>query len=583
MRKLFILHVIFLSTFLYSIEHSNSAQQLQHSFSEESSFYIKKLLHAKHSPSAILSLHALKRYYKGHRYHPFWFDAEGIKSITVDLINAVENDPVLKPVSSNLFQLRDIVMMISELESASHVDIAKAMRIECMLTGVYDEYMRLVASGSIDWKEFQLKLEALEEEKKIMASWDRYGVYKNRIKLLYKALKDDDIYSAINSVNYTYPMAKELEKALLRYEAIANDGGYIQLPEFKKLAQGDISPTVVLLRERLIQSGELNTTECLYQESNESNLSNCLELFDVNVKRAVEIFQRNHGLAVDGVVGPDTRKHLNITVEEKIATIRLNLERMRWLPRTLGKRYLLVNIADYKLYLIDDGNISLEMPIVVGEKRHPTPIFSNKMSSVVLNPYWRVPESIVKRELVPKLVKDPYALVERGMRMHADWNESSPSYDFGTIDWRIYLENDNEEEDFDVPMRFIQIPNNQNPLGRVKFMFPNKYSVYIHDTSAKRYFKYRQRAFSHGCIRVSRPDALLESIARIDKNIDYEKIQEILKDSNKTKIGLEHKIPIHVVYLTSWVNHNGAIQFRDDIYSYDTMQSELLHKVERKH
>ncbi len=571
------IHLFFGSVVLLAANSVERSQQ-QH-FENNASNMMKILLKQKHPLSKFLSNRALTRYYSRHGYRPFWFDENGIKAIAVELINAVDTDPVLQPASNTLFGLRDVVLAISTLESASEFHMKPAMRIEAAITGIYDEYMKRVASGSIDWKEFERKLETLEEEKKISAGWDRYGVYKNRVSLLYQALKSNDIYRAINAVNYTYPMAKELEKALRHYEQIAQEGGYIELPEFQKLSEGDRAPAVLFLRERLVQSGELNTTECLVQERNESS---CLEYFDANVKEAVKIFQRNHGLVVDGVVGPDTRKHLNITVEEKIATIRLNLERMRWLPRTLGTQYVLVNIADYKLLVIDDGNVSLEMPIVVGEKRHPTPVFSNKMSSVVLNPYWRVPQSIVKRELVPKLVKDPYALVAQGMRMHADWNESSPDYDFATIDWRIYLEHDDEASNFEVPMRFIQIPSSKNPLGRVKFMFPNKYSVYIHDTFAKRYFKYRQRAFSHGCIRVSNPDALLQSIATIDANVDYDEVREILQESNKTKIALEKKIPIHVVYLTSWVNHKGVVQFRDDIYSYDTMQYELLNKAVMK-
>ncbi len=579
MRKLvgIFLHIIICSLVLSAANNEENAAY--ESFEKEMSTVMKSLLQQPHSLSRFLSNGGLRNYYKKNAYRPFWFDEDGIKPVAVELINAVEKDPVLEPASHAFFGLDDLMVAISTLESVSPMNGETVMRLDGTITGIYDAYMKRVASGSIDWKEFQLKLEALEKEKKILASWDRYGVYKNRIKLLYKALKNNDIYSAIDSVNYTYPMAKELEKALRHYEQIAKDGGYIQLPEFQKLSEGDTDPMVLLLRERLVQSGELNSTECFHHDSNTSCSE---EYFDVNLKEAVKAFQRNHGLVVDGVVGPDTRKHLNITVEKKIATIRLNLERMRWLPRTLGKRYVLVNIADYKLFMIDEGNVSLEMPIVVGEKRHPTPVFSNKMSSVVLNPYWRVPQSIVKRELVPKLVKDPYALVAQGMRMHADWNESSPYYDFATIDWSVYLERENEEENFEIPMRFIQIPSNINPLGRVKFMFPNKYSVYIHDTSAKRYFRYRQRAFSHGCIRVSKPDALLQSIAKIDNNISYGEVQELLKQSNKTKIGLETKIPIHVIYLTSWVNHDGAIQFRDDIYSYDTMQYELLNKAVMK-
>ncbi len=339
--------------------------------------------------------------------------------------------------------------------------------------------------------------------------------------------------------------------------------------------KNDQNVVVKILRERLIQGGELKTTECV----DDLNVTqNCLWLFDANVEMAIRDFQHNHGLLVDGVVGPQTRAYLNISVESKIDQIRLNLERMRWLPRQLGKKYLLVNITDYKLQMFDEGNVSLEMPIVVGEPRHPTPVFSHKMSSIVLNPSWRVPKSIVKNELVPKLVQNPSYFDGGGMRMYADWNESSPSYDIKSIDWRIYLQNENKAENFDVPMRFIQRPSSKNPLGRVKFMFPNKYSVYIHDTSAKGFFKYRKRAYSHGCIRLSKPNELLETIAQDDENVDYGSAIKILKKSDKTKIGLNQGIPIHMVYLTSWVDKNGVVQFRDDIYSYDTMQLKLLNK-----
>ncbi len=574
-----LLHVIMFSTLLYAKHFDSYSSQIL--FEQESSHIIKDLLKTQNMPPLILKHSHIKKYYKSHQYRPFWFDVNGTKAIAIELINMVKNDPVLKPISNKLFRLHETMMLISEIESSEVLDTHKVVRVDFMITDIYDYYMKLLSSGSIDWKNFELKLEELESKKKIIGTWDRYGVHKNRIKLLYKALKQDNIHIAIDSVNYTFPMAKELENVLLHYEKIFQEGGYTPLPEFTKLAKGDCSNIVILLRERLIQSGELSTTECMVSDSN-SNNTNCLELFDANVKSAVRLFQRNHGLVVDGVVGADTRKHLNITVEKKIEKIRLNLERMRWLPRTLGNKYLLVNITDYKLLMIDEGNVSLEMPIVVGKKRHPTPIFSHKMSSIVLNPYWRVPESIVKKEMVPKLVKNPSYFDEKGMRMHADWNESSPHYDFNSIDWRVYLENENEEDDFDVPMRFIQVPSNSNPLGRVKFMFPNRYSVYIHDTSEKRFFKYRQRAFSHGCIRLSKPDELLQRIAKDDENVDYDETQEILNNMDKIKIGLEASIPVHMVYLTSWVNENGVIQFRDDIYSYDKMQYELLNRLDMR-
>jgi len=526
----------------------------------------------------------MRSYYKGHQYHLFWFDENGAKPIAIELINTVLNDPVLRPVSREYFNLDATMLLMSEIESATTFDISKIVKTDFKITGVYDNYLKLLSNGSLDWKAFEEELLLRNEEKEIIANWDRYPIRKNRRKLLYKAVKSNCIDLAIDSVDFTFPNATQLCRSLDKYEQITKDGGFTPLPEFKKLQRGDCDEIVKIVRERLIQEGDLNTTECAVIEEHNSTVADtnvtqdCLACFDENVEVAVKNFQRHHGLAVDGVIGPDTRAHLNISADAKVATIRLNLERMRWLPRNLGKKHLLVNITDYKLCVVDEKNCSLEMPVVVGEPKHPTPVFSHRMTSIVLNPYWRVPNRIVKRELVPKLVKDPSYLDKRGMRMHADWNESSAYYDIKSIDWSIYLKNENEAEDFDVPMRFIQIPSSRNPLGRVKFMFPNRYSVYIHDTSAKRFFKYRKRAYSHGCIRLSKPDALLEYIASDDKNVDYSEAKEILKDINKTKIGLDKSIPIHMVYLTSWVDDSGVIQFRDDIYSYDTMQLKLLNK-----
>jgi murein L,D-transpeptidase YcbB/YkuD len=573
-----VLLFLFLTLFLYG------ETQTVPDFNATTSHLAKKLLQSKKRRSPFLSRNMMKNYYKGYGYHLFWFDENGAKPIAIELINAVLNDPVLQPISRDYFTLDETMLLMSEIEGASDFDISKIVKTDFKITGIYDNYIKLLSRGSIDWDAFEEELLQQNEEKEIIANWDRYPIRKNRRKLLYKALKSNRIDTAIDSVNFTFPNASQLCRALQKYEQIIKDGGFIPLPEFKKLQRGDVDSVVTLLRERLIQEGDLNTTECAPLEdinvtmADANTTENCLEFFDNNVEAAVKNFQRHHGLAVDGVVGPDTRAHLNISADAKVAMIRLNLERMRWLPRNLGKKHLLVNITDYKLCVVDEHNCSLEMPVVVGEPKHPTPVFSHRMTSIVLNPYWRVPSRIVKRELVPKLVKDPTYLDKRGMRMHADWNESSAYYDIKSIDWSVYLKNENEAEDFDVPMRFIQIPSSRNPLGRVKFMFPNKYSVYIHDTSAKRFFRYRKRAYSHGCIRLSKPDALLKYIASDDDNVDYDEAKEILKDINKTKIGLDKSIPIHMVYLTSWVDDSGVIQFRDDIYSYDTMQLKLLNK-----
>ena len=320
-------------------------------------------------------------------------------------------------------------------------------------------------------------------------------------------------------------------------------------------------------------------TNTAYTPEEEANIEklgkNCENVFDEDLKNAFISFQKKHGLNADGIAGLQTQRFMNIPASRKISIIRLNLERMRWLPRNLGEKYLLVNIPEYRLRLYENNDIKLNMAVVVGDTKFPTPIFSDKMSYVVLNPSWNIPESIAKNEIIPKLLKDPKYLESKGIDIYAGWNGSSgEKVDSKEVMDNVILQNVDNLQYF----RFSQTSSKENPLGKMKFMFPNKHSVYIHDTPAKSLFAQARRAFSHGCIRLSKPEELLTTIASEDKGIDINKAYEILANPNITEktIGLEKKIPIHIVYLTSWVDRNGVLQFREDIYNFDKIQKELL-------
>ena len=223
--------------------------------------------------------------------------------------------------------------------------------------------------------------------------------------------------------------------------------------------------------------------------------------------------------------------------------------------------------------MFENNEKRIDMAIVVGERKHPTPIFSDNMSYIVLNPNWNIPESITKKELLPKLLKDPNYLTSKGIDIYEGWHKESEKVDTTKIIDALILEEDVEQR-----FRFIQGPGEENPLGKIKFMSPNKHSVYMHDTNAKNLFANAQRAYSHGCIRLSKPDLLLSTIAQDDKNLNLEKINTILDEElEKDKsIGLNKKIPVHIVYLTAWIDEEGNLQFREDIYNYDSMQKELF-------
>ncbi|MDD2888329.1 MAG: L,D-transpeptidase family protein [Aliarcobacter sp.] len=581
--------IIFILLFNCSLFAKNN-----NSFELESKKNIKYLLSSNYE-SLLISKANLEEYYLNNNYKPYWINENGIKNIAISLLNRIKNDPVLKPHANKLFRLEEVNTALNSLNTSNSNYLENLVKIDSMLTELFDRYVTYVTKGSINWDAFEMKLSELEKDKEIKASWDKYTLNKNPKLLIKRVIEENDLSSVFQEIDFNYPQADKLVSAIDDLEKIVANGGYTKIPEFKSLRIGDISEFTPFLRKRLSESNDLNTT-CqnsinaqdlvtnnintnpnATEEENKiiENLSkNCENIFDEDLKNGVISFQKKHGLFPDGIVGGQTLRFLNVTAKRKISIIRLNLERMRWLPRNLGEKYLVVNIPEYKLRLYENNDIKLNMSVIVGDTKFPTPIFSDKMSYVVLNPNWNIPSSIAKKELIPKLLKNPNYLADNGIDIYAGWNGSIEKVDSKEVLDSAILQDENNLQTF----RFSQNSNKDNPLGKMKFMFPNKHSVYLHDTPGKSLFSYARRAFSHGCIRLSKPEDLLSTIASEDKNLSIDKANEILSNDAITdkSIGLDKKIPIHIVYITSWVDENGVLQFRDDIYNFDKMQKELL-------
>lgn len=553
---------------------------------------LKTVLEKKYT-SILINKKILKEYYSQNNFKPYWTDENGIKDISILLLETIKNDLVLKPIANEAFKLDEVTQTLNSLEESSDSQTENLLKIDLMITELYEKYTTYLLKGSIDWKGFQGILKKLEEEKEIEAHWDRYDINKNPKKLLKKAIEEDDLSIALKELDPTFENYSKFSQAINEFETIVQSGDFIKLPPFKTLRIGDQSEIVKILRERLIQSKDLtktcintvnaeNITTNTIQTANELSNQNietktiltCEEVFDEDLKEAVISFQKRYGLFADGIVGLQTQRFLNTSAKYRIKQIRLNIERLRWLPRDLGEKYIVVNIPDYRLKMYENKEKKLDMAVVVGERKHPTPIFSDKMSYIVLNPNWRIPESITKKEILPKLLKDPTYLTSKGINIYEGWHKDAQKVDPTTVLDALILEEDDTEQKF----RFIQGPGEENPLGKIKFMFPNKHAVYMHDTNAKSLFANARRAYSHGCIRLANPDLLLSTIAQDDKNLNLEKINTILDEElEKDKsVGLSKKIPVHIIYLTAWVNDEGTLQFREDIYNYDTMQKELF-------
>jgi len=261
------------------------------------------------------------------------------------------------------------------------------------------------------------------------------------------------------------------------------------------------------------------------------------------------------------------RKNNAETSAELLHKIRLNIERLKLMKPGLGTNYALVNIPEFKVRVIENDKTSIAMRIVVGKRNKQTPIFSADLQSIVLNPTWNVPDSIARHEIIPKTLKDSSYLKKHRLVMRRDYNLDSPALHFDANLSARYVGGKGE-----VPFKFIEVASGRNALGRVKFLFPNENSVYMHDTPAKHLFKKKVRAYSHGCVRLGNPMKMLDFVATNYSNASVEKVDKEYKSRKTHYISIVKRLPVHTAYLTSYVTEDGKLHLFNDIYHYDTLQ-----------
>ncbi|MEJ2118398.1 MAG: L,D-transpeptidase family protein, partial [Alphaproteobacteria bacterium] len=295
------------------------------------------------------------------------------------------------------------------------------------------------------------------------------------------------------------------------------------------------------------------------------------EYYDDDLAEAVRAFQESQGLGTDGIVGGNTRAVLNQAASDddgvpyvKKSTIIANMERWRWEARDFGKRHIIVNIPEFVFRLVEDGKIIHKERIVAGSRKHPTPIFTDEMVTVVFNPYWNVPKSILTKEILPAIRRDP-SFIDRNRLEVVSGGRGAD--DFFFFDW---MDVDPDK------LRLRQIPGAGNALGNVKFLFPNKHSVYMHDTPTKHLFKKRVRAFSHGCMRVRNPLKFAE-VLLADQGWSAKRVRNAVGAQNDYEIPLKRKVAVHIMYFTLWADKDGKIRHFSDIYGHDKRTKTALH------
>lgn len=352
------------------------------------------------------------------------------------------------------------------------------------------------------------------------------------------------------------PIYRRLRRLLLEYTALANSGGWPSVPEGETIKPGMTDPRVLAIRRRLAATEDL--TASLDKGST----------YDPEMESAVRAFQRRHGLDADGAIGKKTIIAMNVPVEDRVRQITLNMERFRWIPDDLGDDHIFVNMAGFELDYVVQGVTRLAMRVVVGRQYRETPIFSDRIRYLEFNPTWTVPPKIAANDIMAKVKKDPNYLISGNYEVYAGWQDSSPRLDPSKIDWSAIPKGK-------FPYRLRQAPGEKNALGQVKFMFPNEFDVYLHDTPARELFRKSVRTFSSGCIRLEKPVTLAEAVLQADGQ-DPSRVREILQSKKTTRINLATPLPVHLAYLTAWIGEGGTIEFRDDIYGRDALLAKAL-------
>ena len=464
----------------------------------------------------------IRNFYNSRNYQFAWFTKKGLTEQAIAFWNLhnnfkkYSNDNSLS--DSNLHnQMR---ILLAQDSSEFRLE-QKLIGTELQMTDHFFKFAKYAYTGKVDPQILQWHI----PRKKI-----------NVISLLDSLLTNKNI-EAWEPVNDQY---KQLNEELKRYYELAKTESFDSIPSDKKkvFKKGDYSDVVRRLKERLALLG-------YYTSADTTNL------FDEELQNAVIVLQKNHGLKTDGLIRSSMIDVVNVPLPERIKQLLINMERMRWMPNEPPGNRIIVNIPEYILHVYDSSGKVFDMDIVVGATANRTVVFNDMLKFVVFAPYWNVPSSIVRNEILPGMNRNPNYLASKRMEQTGTSNG--------------------------LPV-IRQLPGGNNSLGQVKFIFPNSYNIYFHDTPSKSLFKRESRAFSHGCIRLSDPKKMAQYLLRFQPEWTETKIDSLMNGDIEKWVVLKKSVPVMITYFTSWVDADGQLNFRNDIYGHDKKMEELLFK-----
>ncbi len=499
---------------------------------------------------------SLPALYQNLNYQPIWVGDNGPKPECSEMVEAIQNS-YTEGLNPDNYNIKEINYTLSRIKAVTGKLPSPELlaELDILLSNSFLKYAGDLLYGQISPEKIDLEL--VFGEKPV----DLNG-------LLISAVNENKIDDTLAALLPKYPVYARLRTALAEYRQYEAEGGWKQIPEGPKLRKGARGERVTALKERLVVTGELDS----------SALGN--DVFDETLEQAVRKYQDTNGLYLDGVAGDSTVESLNVPAGERVKQIVLTMERWRMLPQDMGSKFVLVNIANYHLYAVENNKDAISMRIVVGKPKWNTPIFSEQMTHIVLNPYWNIPPSIFKDDIAPLIKSDPDYMANRNIQALGLEMEETDSLDETEI---ASAKEEYLSKVLSGNYKLRQNPGPSNPLGRVKFLFPNKYSVYLHDTPNRGYFQRSQRNFSHGCIRVEKPVDLAEFVLSSDPSWTEAKIQSAINRGTTQTVDLPVPVPVYILYFTAWANSDGTVSFHKDIYGLDqVLQNALLQSGSEK-
>jgi len=461
----------------------------------------------------------IQEFYRNNQLKTFWVSDKSRAALLNTLLK-VEEDGLFK----KHFDLDSIQKKESILEKLSEKEL---IAYDFLLTKNLLRYIYKLGKGSVNPKEmyndYDLKPDSFDFKTKLLR------------------FQEEDFDKIINGLSPQHIVYKKLKTALKLINDFPNEK-FTKIEIEGKLELNDSTNAVIALKERLIFWKDLRPQDSITL------------FFDEETELAVKRFQMRHGLATDGVVGVGTLYALNKTPQQRKQQIIANMERWRWYPRDLGDEYLIINIPDYTLHAVKKNDTTRTTRVIVGKSSRRTPVLTSTFSHLVFNPTWTIPPTIKKNDIVPAVKRNRNYLIEKNMTVYdRNGNVVSPS------DW-------NERDA--LSYRYVQSPGSYNSLGLVKFMFPNRFSVYLHDTNSRNFFDRATRDLSSGCVRVQDPFALAAYLLDDEKNWSLETINQLVKTHKTKNAQMSKEVNVHLFYWTAW-SESGTLQFRDDLYNKD--------------